>query len=63
MSERCTARIWVKDTYRRTGRGKTGFEMHYSEDRCSRRATKDGRCWQHPREFGFMDYGELRRVK
>lgn len=54
--DRCSARIWVKDTYRRTGRTKSGFEMHYTAKQCSRRAKSDGRCWQHPRDLGFMDY-------
>lgn len=54
--ERCNATVWKRDTYRRTGRGKTGFEMHYNREQCSRRATKDGRCWQHPRDLGFADY-------
>ena len=44
---RCTEHVYVRDTYRRTGRGKTGFEMHYSKERCRRAATRDGRCWQH----------------
>jgi hypothetical protein len=53
--ERCSAQIWVKDTYRYTG-GKNRFAMHYDRKRCSRRASADGRCWQHPRDHGFVDY-------
>jgi hypothetical protein len=46
-SHRCKATVHKPDTYRRTGRGRTGFEMHYTESRCARRATHDGYCWQH----------------
>lgn len=52
---RCNAQIYKRDTLRYTGRVKGGFEMHYRKDQCSRRATKDGRCWQHPKEYGFVD--------
>lgn len=44
---RCEAAIFKRDTYRRTGRGRTGFELHYTEKRCSRRAVHNGFCWQH----------------
>lgn len=50
MSNRCQATIYKRDTYRRTGRGKTGFEMHYTQDTCSRTAKYDGYCWQHKKE-------------
>lgn len=49
MTERCKAVVWKRDTYRRTGRGPTGFEMHYSRCQCQRQAHKDGLCWQHAR--------------
>lgn len=44
----CAATIYVRDTYRRTGRGRSGFEMHYTRQQCSR-ATPEGEryCWQH----------------
>ena len=45
--ERCNARIWKRDTYRRTGRGPTGFEMHYNKCRCTRKASHDDLCRQH----------------
>lgn len=54
--ERCSAAIYKRDTYRYTGRSKSGFEMHYNRQQCSRKATKDGRCWQHPEDAGFRDY-------
>jgi hypothetical protein len=53
---RCTAAVYHRDTYRRTGRTKSGFEMHYTQSQCVRRATRDGRCWQHPKDHGFGDY-------
>lgn len=43
----CNAIIYKKDCYRRTGRGKTGFEMHYSRCQCSRRAVVGDMCKQH----------------
>ena len=47
---RCRATVYKRDTYRRTGRGKSGFSMHYTRERCSRAATRDGFCWQHQSE-------------
>ena len=44
---RCMAKVWKRDTYRRTGRGKSGFEMHFSECQCTRNARATGYCWQH----------------
>lgn len=45
---RCTAVVYKRDTYRRTGRTKFGFEMHYIKAQCSRRATCGaGLCRQH----------------
>lgn len=43
----CEAIVHRKDTYRRTGRGRTGFEMHYTEGRCKRTAREGGLCRQH----------------
>ncbi len=43
----CKATVYVRDTYRRTGRGPTGFEMHYTQRQCSRRAVEAGYCRQH----------------
>lgn len=45
--ERCIVNVYIRDTYRRTGRGKSGFEMHYSKRRCSRKAVENDRCRQH----------------
>lgn len=44
---RCKVAVYKRDTYRRTGRGKSGFEMHYEKDQCSRATVVDGRCKQH----------------
>ena len=44
---RCEAVIYKRDTYRRTGRTKSGFELHYTRQRCSRQAKGDGLCAQH----------------
>jgi len=45
--DRCSQRVGVPDTYRYTGRGKSGFEMHYSWRQCSRKPGPSGYCWQH----------------
>lgn len=53
--QRCAAMVYVRDTYRRTGRGKTGFEMHYTKRQC-KRMSRDGQfCHQH------APYGEAVR--
>lgn len=44
---RCEATVFRRDTYRRTGRGKHGFELHYTEGQCKRPANAHGYCWQH----------------
>ena len=53
-SARCLETVYIKEQYRRTGRGPGGFEMHYTKQQCSRKR-QEGRehCWQHP-------YGEYR---
>jgi len=49
----CKEMVYVKDIYRRTGRGPSGFEMHYNRRQCKRKAkfnVKDNTvnyCWQH----------------
>ena len=45
--DRCNATIWKRDCLRRTGRGPTGFEMHYNKCRCGRKATSGDLCGQH----------------
>lgn len=44
---RCRANIYVREQLRRTGRAKSGFERHYTQQQCSRRAIRDGYCKQH----------------
>lgn len=46
-SDRCRAVVYKRDTYRRTGRGKSGFSMYYSTCQCSRRIVEEGLCRQH----------------
>ena len=53
---RCEALVYRRDTYRRTGRGPSGFEMHYRAGRCLRRAVENGLCRQH------LGYGSVTRV-
>lgn len=48
---RCCGLVYKRDTYRRTGRGRSGFEMHYTKQQCTRAATKGDYCWQHAK-FG-----------
>lgn len=45
----CRAVVWERDTYRRTGRGKTGFEMHYTRRQCKRKEMRGAGhlCAQH----------------
>jgi hypothetical protein len=45
--EQCKETVFRRDTYRRTGRGKGGFELHYVRGQCARPATNGGYCWQH----------------
>jgi len=48
---RCKATVSHRDTYRYTGRGKTGFELHYrSRKQCKRKALDNGYCWQHQKQ-------------
>ena len=47
MKKRCKAAVYKRDEYRRTGRGSSGFEMHYTKDQCSRVAVVDDLCTQH----------------
>ena len=52
--QRCAEVIWRRDTYRYTGRGATGFQMHFTKRRCSRRPYKGGYCRQHARIKGII---------
>lgn len=59
--DRCKAVVYKRDTYRRTGRGKSGFELHYSRCQCSRKPTIKGLCGQHARMAGLAQGGETTR--
>jgi hypothetical protein len=43
----CAEGVYVRDCYRRTGRGPSGFEMHYTYQQCSRKAKYGDYCFQH----------------
>ena len=48
--DRCRAVVYRRDTYRYTGRGPDGFEVHYAKEQCRRKPGhgKNGDlCWQH----------------
>jgi len=47
QGERCREVVYKRDTYRYTGRAKSGFSMHYTQAQCSRSAGPTGYCWQH----------------
>lgn len=51
---RCQATVWKRDTYRHTGRGKSGFSMHYDKCQCERPARFDNCCWQHKNKKQFQ---------
>lgn len=55
---RCQAAIYKRDTYRRTGRGKHGFELHYTKEQCSRRATCGDFCYQHAPDTPRCSFAE-----
>ncbi len=44
---RCHHHVYRRDTYRRTGRGPTGFEMHYAYGQCRKGATVGNHCKTH----------------
>ena len=49
MAKQCQTYVYVRDMYRRTGRGPGGFQMHYSRRQCMRDAdfVEGKHCWQH----------------
>ena len=48
MADRCEAKVYRRDTYRRCG-GRRHFKLHYAEGRCDRLAKENGFCLQHAR--------------
>ena len=52
----CKELVYKRDCYRRTGRGPSGFEMHYTEAQCGRKAKYNGYCHQHKKcNHGICD--------
>ena len=44
----CQCILFERDTLRYTGRGKYGFQMHYRQRKCKRKALETSKyCWQH----------------
>ncbi len=61
---KCAYKVFIRDTYRRTGRGPTGFEMHYTERRCKRDHQPSSLyCWQHKwkERFDQPDFNPFNR--
>jgi|GEM_PF-2042297 len=51
---RCKEKVYRRETYRYTGRGGgSGFQMHYTQGRCSRRARYGDFCKSHAPYHGF----------
>ena len=51
---RCKETVYKRDTYRYSGRGKSGFEMHYNKQQCSRKPKIEGYCTQHAKWHGLI---------
>lgn len=47
LRRQCQATVYRRDCLRRTGRGRYGFEMHFTRCQCRRKARSSGYCWQH----------------
>lgn len=51
----CKAEVFRRDQYRYTGRGVSGFEMHYAAGQCSRAAIDvRGYCRQHAAQLPYV---------
>lgn len=57
----CKMTVYRRDTYRRTGRGKTGLDLHYTKGQCARPARETGYCWQHEDEGTDQEWHEQER--
>lgn len=44
---RCQALVYRRDTYRYSGRGPSGFTMHYTKCQCKRHAVDGTWCFEH----------------
>lgn len=53
-NEQCEALVYIRDTYRYTGRGKSGFSMHFNKRQCKRKKTNQGYCKQHAKIKGIV---------
>lgn len=66
-SNQCPVAVWKRDTYRYTGRGPGGFEMHHQRSQCARRCGSHEVCTQHWKMlerghsfFRFDDHSPIR---
>ena len=63
--ERCAAAVWRRDTYRYTGRSKSGFTMHYNRGQCARFSVNGEFCRQHAKKHkeapGCVSYYDRHR--
>jgi hypothetical protein len=57
--EQCHATVWDRDTYRYTGRGAHGFELHFKPRQCRRFAKANGLCHQH--QHNYPEYARRER--
>ena len=49
----CLETVEHRDTYRRDGRSKSGFRLHYVTRRCTRKPVPGSLyCWQHGGRWG-----------
>lgn len=49
----CRALVHRKDTYRYTGRSKSGFEMHYQQGQCKRKSVEGSDLCRQHRDCGW----------
>ena len=55
---RCQSYVYKPEQLRRTGRGKSGFERHYTRMRCKRKAADHQKlCWQHAGQYLLLICG------
>lgn len=55
----CDAAVYRRDTYRYSGRGGSGFEMHYEQGQCKRAASVGPLCWQHAERPSVLRWSSL----
>jgi hypothetical protein len=54
--KQCAEKVYKSEEMRRTGRGPTGFERHFTSSQCTRRATHGEYCWQHDPEYHTLKW-------